>query len=230
MESNKKTARLAGFYYLLVVVFSILYMEYIPSKIVVWDDPEATINNLLSFETLYRVGIVIGILVHISFILLPITLYRLLSPVNKNQANLMVVFALISVPISYGLLLEQVNILDVIKSYDTLSDFGVEQASSRVMTFYNTLFNGFFLSQVFWGLWLFPFGYLVFKSGFLPKTLGVFLMLGCISYLIDVFGGTLIPSYYDYVNTRILIIPASIGEIGICLWLLIIGTKENIKY
>lgn len=230
MESNKNTARLAGFFYLLVVVFSIVYMEYIPSKIVVWDDPEATMTNLITFETLYRAGIIVGVLVHLSFILLPLTLYRLLSPVNKNQAVLMVVFALMSVPISYGLLLQQFNVLEVIKGYDTFTDLQMQQASSKVMSFYSSLFNGFFLSQVFWGLWLFPFGYLVVKSGFLPKFLGVFLMLGCISYLIDVLGGTLFSNYYEYVNTRILIIPASIGEIGICLWLLIVGTKENIKF
>lgn len=230
MEPNKRTARTAGFYYLLVVVFSFIYMEYIPSEIIVWDDSEATLTNLVSSETLFRVGILIGILVNLSFILLPLTLYRLLSHINKHHALLMVVFALISVPVSYSLLFGQLDILDSVKVYESLSPSEIDQLRSTVMSFYNELHNGFFILQIFWGLWLFPFGYLVYKSGFLPKFLGVFLMLGCIAYLIDVFGGTLIPNYYDYINTRILIIPAAIGEIGICLWLLVIGTKENLKY
>lgn len=230
MESNKRTARTAGFYYLLVVVFSFIYMEYIPAEIIVWDDSAATLNNLISSETLFRVGILVGVLVNLSFILLPLTLYRLLSPINKHHALLMVVFALISVPVSYSLLLGQLDILDSVKVFESLKPSEIDQLSSKVMSFYNELHNGFFILQIFWGLWLFPFGYLVYKSGFLPKFLGVFLMLGCIAYLIDVFGGTLIPNYYDYVNTRILIIPAAIGEIGICLWLLVIGTKENLKY
>jgi hypothetical protein len=230
MKANRKTARLAGFYYLLVVVFSVIYMEYIPSEIVVWNNPEETLQNLISFEFLFRVGIAIGILVHLSFILLPLTLYKLLNHINKHYALLMVVFALISVPVSYTLLLDQFDILELIKSYDSSSIMETKEISTKVMSIFNRFHNGFFLSQVFWGLWLFPFGYLVFKSGFLPRTLGVFLMLGCITYLIDVFGGTLLTNYYDYINTRILIIPAAIGEIGICFWLLIIGVKENIKF
>lgn len=230
MKSNKKIARLAGFYYLLVVVFSIFYMEYVPAEIVVSNNAEATLTNLKSNELLFRISILIGVLVHLSFILLPLQLYKLLSPVNKDHALLMVVFVLVSIPFSYTLLLDQFDILELIKNYNPSSSKDTEAISSTVMSIFNRFYNGFFLAQVFWGLWLFPFGYLVFKSGFLPKTLGVFLMLGCITYLIDVFGGTIFSSYYNFVDTRILILPAAIGEIGICLWLLVIGVKENIKF
>lgn len=111
MKANRKIARTAGFYYLLVVVFSIVYMEYIPSEIIVKNNPEETLNNLISFEFLFRIGIVIGILVHLSFILLPLTLYRLLNHINKHYTLFMVVLALISVPFSYNLLLDQFDIL-----------------------------------------------------------------------------------------------------------------------
>jgi hypothetical protein len=230
MKANRKIARTAGFYYLLVVVFSIIYMEYIPAEIIVRNNPEETLKKLISSELLFRMGIVVGILVHLSFILLPLTLYRLLNHINKHHAFLMVVFALISVPFSYTLLLDQFDILELIKAYDPTNIIEAREISTKVMLIFDRFYNGFFLSQVFWGLWLFPFGYLVYKSGFLPRTLGLFLMLGCITYLIDVFGGTLFINYYDYFNTRLLIIPAAIGEIGICLWLLIIGVKENIKF
>ena len=230
MTNQKRIARAAGVFYLFNIILSVLYMEYIPAKIAVWDDPAATMNNLIANESLFRWGIVIGITVHISFILLPLTLYKLLHHINKNAAVLMVVFALISVPMSFPFLFDQFDVIDWLKDYNSLEVLEKQQANLKVMQLYESLFNGFFLCQVFWGLWLFPFGYLTFKSGFLPKTLGLFLMLGCVVYLVDVFGGTLFPNYYDYVNTRILIIPAAIGEIGSCLWLLLIGTKENVKF
>ncbi|EZH73367.1 hypothetical protein ATO12_20425 [Aquimarina atlantica] len=230
MNPSKKLARKAGFYYLLVVVFSVLYMEYIPSKIVVFNNEEETINNLISNELLFRTGILIGVLVHLSFILLPLTLYKLLSPVNKDHAVFMVVFALISIPFSYTLLLDQFDILELLKNYNQSNVHDTKEIGSKVINIFKRFYNGFFLAQVFWGLWLFPFGYLVFKSGFLPRVLGIFLMLGCITYLIDVFGGTIFSNYYDVVDTRILIIPATIGEVGICLWLLLIGVKKNIKF
>lgn len=230
MIANKKIARIAGFYYLLNVILSILYMEYIPGKIAVWGNPEATMENLLNNEMLFRIGIIVGVAVHISFIMLPLTLHKLLNHINKHYALVMVVFALISVPISFSLLIDQYELIDIINGYSKLELAQQTEANVKVMAFYERLMNGFFLDQTFWGLWLFPFGYLAFKSGFLPKFLGVALMLGCITYMIDIFGGTIFSNYYDYMNTSILIIPAAIGEIGMCLWLLIIGVKENIKF
>lgn len=230
MKSKIKTARIAGLFYLLVVVFSFFYMEYVPSEIMVSKDPETTLENLLSFESLFRVGVFVGVLVHISFILLPLKLYQLLHPVNKNYALLMVVFALISIPISYTILIDQVTVLDLIKNHDPADIPETKAMGLKVTAMFTKLYNVFFMSQTFWGLWLLPFGYLVYKSGFLPKVLGIFLMLGCVAYLIDVFGAILFPNYYDYVNTRLLILPAAIGEIGICLWLLTVGVKENIRY
>ena len=96
------------------------------------------------------------------------------------------------------------------------------------MSVFVSLNKGDLISQVFWGLWLFPFGLLIFKSGFLPKILGVLLMLGCISYLFDSFGRVLFSNYYEIVNTNLILLPASIGEIGTCLWLLIMGARERV--
>ncbi len=230
MTSTKKIARTAGFLYLLNIVFSVFYMEYIPSEIFVNGNSEETWNNLLSNESLFRFGITIAILVHLSFILLPLTLYRLLNHIHKNVATLMVILALISVPISYVLILDQITILDYINGYSELNSLELANVQLEVTSFYKNLMNNFFINQTFWGLWLFPFGWLAYKSTFLPKVLGVFLMLGCITYMIDVFGAINVPNYYNYVNTSILIIPAAIGEIGSCIWLLTIGVKENIKF
>jgi hypothetical protein len=87
--------------------------------------------------------------------------------------------------------------------------------------------NGLLIAQVFWGLWLFPFGYLVYKSNFLPKVLGVFLMLGCVGYVLNVLGRTVIPDFSEYALSGYITLPATIGEIGICLWLLIFGVRNK---
>ena len=120
MNSNKKTARISGFLYLLVVIFGIFCMRYVPSKIIIWNDPETTVHNLIEYETLFRFGIIGTIITHVCFILLPLSLFRLLSPVNKNYAYLMVIFALISIPVSYGFLVKQFDVLELITNYNAL--------------------------------------------------------------------------------------------------------------
>ena len=89
--------------------------------------------------------------------------------------------------------------------------------------------NGLQVAEIFWGLWLLPFGYLVYKSGILPKVLGVLLMLGCFGYLIGIIGVLLFAGYAESTLARFVGIPASVGEIGICLWLLVMGAREYPK-
>jgi len=227
---NKKIARLAGFFYVMNVLLSIFYMQYVPSEIAVWGDAEATLGNFINNEMLFRGWLVSGIIVHVDFIVLPLLLYFLLSHVNKHVAIFMVVLALVSVPVSYGFMLDQFTLLDIYKNIGSMSLIEKEAASQQVLSLFDRLYDGFFLNQVYWGLWLFPFGYLSFKSGFLSKVLGVSLMLGCVTYLIDVVGGIMFQNYYDYINTNLLILPAAIGEIGSAIFLLTVGVKPNIKF
>jgi hypothetical protein len=86
--------------------------------------------------------------------------------------------------------------------------------------------HGIMIVQIFWGLWLLPLGYLIFKSGIMPKLLGVLLMLGCLGYLVNFVGQFLIPGYSDTGISSIVSLPAGLGEIGTCLWLLVKGAKE----
>ena len=227
MEPSGKTARLAGFLYLLVVVLNIITIEYIPSKIFIWKDPAATVRNIINLEMIFKWGIVISVFAHLCFISLPLVLYKLFKPVNKNVALVMVLLVLISIPVSYILLIKQLDILSLLNGPEYSKLLSASQIQAQVMFLIDSYYNGFQLSQIFWGLWLFPFGFLVFKSGFLPKILGIFLMLGCIGYLFDTIGSMLISNYHDLFKTRLIILPASIGEIGICLWLLIIGIKRK---
>jgi hypothetical protein len=162
---------------------------------------------------------------YLAFLLLPLVLYRLLGSVNKNVATLMVAWAVVSVPISLMNLSHKFAVLTWIDQADYLHVFDISQRQAQVLLHLEYYNNGIQISSVFWGLWLLPFGYLVFKSGFLPKILGVFLMVGCFGYLINFTGGFLVEGYYDLGIARFISLPASIGEIGTCLWLVIVGRK-----
>jgi len=228
MDSNKKTARMAGLVYLFVVLTGLISLAYVPSQLIVWGDAATTVSNIVASEFLFRIGIVSGLFCYIGFMLLPLILYKLLQQVNKTHATLMVIFALIGVPISYFNLIAKFDVLTLLSGADYLNVFETAQLNAQVMLLLKSYNNGIMVVQLFWGLWLFPFGYLVFKSGFLPKFLGVLLMMGCFGYVINFLGYSLFPdSYRGSIIAENATLPAHIGEIGTCLWLLIMGAKEK---
>ena len=226
MDSQQRTARLAGFLYLVVVVCGIFSLAYIPSKLIVWNDAALTFKNIQESETLFRLDIASGIACYIAFLLLPFVLYQLLSTVNKTYAVAMVVFATASVPIALLNLVNKVNVLTLIDR-SKHARAGVEDIAGQVLSYLQSYNNGISIVAVFWGLWLWPFGYLVFKSGFLPKLLGILLMAGCVGYMINTFGNLLFDNYSSWGIRRFASLPASLGEIGICLWLLIAGVRRK---
>lgn len=227
MNVDKKVARLAGLVYLVVVVTGIFSLAYVPSKIIVWDDALLTFTNIVHSEILFRFGILSGLICYTFFLFLPIILFKLLKPVNEMCAKMMVILAVVSVPISFINIQNKLAVLSLISNEKYLGVFTNEQLQSQVMFYLNQYDNGILIVQIFWGLWLLPFGYLVYKSQFLPKTLGIFLMVGCFGYLINTFGYLVVPGYSDLGIASFVSLPASIGEIGICLWLLIMGVNLN---
>ncbi|MEO8516923.1 MAG: DUF4386 domain-containing protein [Flavobacterium sp.] len=225
--SNKRIARVAGLLYLIVVLTGIFSLAYVPNALFVWDDATLTFNNIMSSELLFRLSIVSSMVCYVAFLLLPIVLYRLLKPVNELYAKLMVLLATVSVPISFLNLQNKFSVLSLMVKEEHLKFFSNEELSNKVLVYLNQYDNGILIVSVFWGLWLLPFGYLVYKSGFLPKVLGIFLMLGCLGYLINFTGNTLFKDYAAFGISKFVSLPASIGEIGICLWLLIVGVKSK---
>ena len=223
MDSNNKTARLAGLLYLITVVTGIFSLIYVPSHINVHGDASATVGNIMASESLFRCGIAVGSVGYTAFLLLPLVLYKLLSPVNKNMAVVMVVFAVTCVPIYFVALANQLDALSLLDGDKIQNVFTTDQLHARVMSLIDAYRNRIFISEIFWGLWLLPFGYLVFKSGFLPKVLGIVLMIGCFSYLAVFFGEMLFP---HYIIPSFVMWPAAFGEIGTCLWLLIVGVQK----
>jgi hypothetical protein len=226
MDMNNKIARTAGLLYLIVVVTAIFSELYVPSQIIVRGDALATANNILASEWLFRLGIATGLIASTVFLLVPFVLYKLLQQVDRNLAVLMLVFAVASVPISFINKAHNLDVLWLLGGADYLQAFTTEQLHAQVMLSLKASANGYLVAELFWGLWLFPFGYLVFKSGFLPRVLGILLMIGCFGYLTEVIGRILFPEgYADAAISSFIIIPSALGEFGICLWLLIMGAR-----
>lgn len=225
--SNRSMARTAGVLYLIVVLAGIFSIAYVPSQLFVRGNAIATVANIVAHEALYRQGIVAGFVCYVAFLLLPLALYRLLSPVDRPAAVLMVALASVSVPLAFVNLGHKLDVLSLLGDANHLQAFTTAQLNAMVMQSLDAYRNGILVSEIFWGLWLLPFGYLVFKSGLMPRILGVLLILGCFGYLTEVIGTMLMPSYRDSALAGVVTLPASIGEISTCLWLLIVGARET---
>ncbi|MEW6983963.1 DUF4386 domain-containing protein [Colwelliaceae bacterium 6471] len=222
--TKKNTARLAGLVYLLLVLTGIFNLLYVPSQLIVWNNPALTVSNITESEFLFRLSIVAGIFSYIFYLILPLILYKLFESVNKNVAIAMVALSVISVPISLFNMVNKVDVLTLLSNAQFLTVFTAEEIAAQVMLLLRSYNNGIAVVQVFWGLWLFPFGYLAFKSGYVPRLFGVLLMAGCFGYMIKFLGRLLYPEFDipSFVGK-----PGSLGEIGICLWLLIMGAKTQ---
>lgn len=227
MENKRKVSRIAGALYLVVVLTGMFSLAYVPKQLFAWNNPAKTYNNILNHETMFRLSLASSVLCYTAFIFLPVVLYYLLRSVNGKIATIMALLAIISVPISLVNLQNKYHILTILDGLRQSNVPAGSELHNQVMLYLNQYDNGILIATIFWGLWLLPFGYLVYKSDFLPKVLGILLMLGCFGYLINFFGNTLSGNYERLgVSQYIGLLPA-IGEIGTCLWLLFIGAKNK---
>jgi len=212
-------ARVAGFLYLLVVPLGI-FSIYVSSRLTVPEDAATTASYITANELLFRLSIVSDILAPLVLILVVLFLYKLLKSVNKNMAWLMVIFLMLGVPIALLSKLNQFAALQLLSGADYLTVFTTEQLQALALLFLRLHDRGGTIAFIFWGLWLFPLGYLVFKSGFLPRILGVLLMISCFGYLINSFA-----IFLGYtVNTGLF---GALGEVLFILWLLIKGVNAE---
>ena len=226
--SRTKNARIAGLLYLILILSGVIGIVYIPSQIINWDSPVETLTNLQNSQLLFKISILSELLCYLIFLLLALVLYNLFKNVNRRHAVLMVLLVLLSIPMAFINVLHKFSVLTLVNKSDYVKGFSSEEIATRILLELEFYGNGTQLIYIFWGLWLFPFGYLVYTSGFLPKILGVFLMIGCFSYLIEFLGPFLFSTYGDHELFATLVgIPSSIGEFGICLWMLIMGAKKQ---
>jgi len=209
-------ARIAGFLYLFGNPFAPFFLLTLPARPIVRGDAAMTASNILASESLFRLGIADLLYYYVLSIFLVIALYQVLNVVSKNMAWLMVIFVLVGVPI--GMLNELNNLaaLQLLSGADYLNVFTTGQLQALAYFFIQLHSLGLDIQMIFSGLWLFPLGYLVFKSGFLPRIIGILLIIACIGWVLQSFA-----TFLGYNLSATLI--TSWGELILGLWLLIKG-------
>lgn len=213
----RRDGRIAGALYLAVVLTGMYCLAYVPSQ------TGATIAAASAHAGLFRAGIAAFLAMQVAFLLLPFALYRVLGDVDRRVATLMVALAAVSVPIGLVAVTQRMEALSWLENAGTGAADSVSAAFALCLQRYG---YGLRVASLFWGLWLLPFGYLVLRSGRLPRVLGLLLVLGGLGYVVQVFGG-LVPGFAESALAGYVRMPAAIGEIGSCLWLLAFGARAG---
>ena len=214
-----KTARIAGLLYLIVFIAA-LFATFVKSSLVVPGDAAATVSNIMASESLFRLGFVSDLTHQAVQVVLVLVLYKLLRPVSKAAALLMAIFGLVGVPIAMLNMLNHSAALLLLSGADYLTAFTADQLQALVMFFLDLLDHGFFIAFIPWGIWLFPLGYLVIRSGCIPRILGILLIVAGFGYLIDFVTFFLFPNFDATVRMF-----TFWGELFFALWLLIKGVN-----
>src|SRR5262249_45456836 len=223
MHPNAKAARIAGAVYLSLLPIALYFWSYIPGKLVVRGNATATGENILAHETLFRFSILGDLAGYLIFICLGFLLYRLLSDVNRMWAVAMLGLVLVEGAVGFMNGLNSLAAVILFRGADFLGVIDKAQREALAMFFIRLHGQGFVINEIFWGVWLFPLGLLVFRSGFLPRFLGVWLIIACVAWLALSITGLLFPSRSEAAS-RILQ-PVTIGEMAFALWLLIRGVN-----
>jgi len=221
MFPRRNPGRVTGFLYLLLLPAA-LRLVYIPAKLFVTGSPSATAANIAAHERLFRLGMVTDLFTGTMVIFVALAFYRLFKSVNQHLAVLMVILgALVVAPIYFMNVLNDVAALILARGASILSAFDEPQRDALVMLFIKLHHHGVLANEIFWGLWLFPMGMLIYRSGFMPRFLGVWLIINGVAYLALSLTGFLLPVYEDTVE--LIALPAQLGELATMLWLLIKG-------
>jgi hypothetical protein len=225
MNSNKKLARFIGFLYLLLSVFGIYALIYVPSAFVMHGDAVATAHNILASETFYRSGIVADLLGQAVFMLVVLALYRLLKGVDKTLAALMVIFAVVQLPLIFAAEVQHLSVLTILDGNGPTAALSEAQRNAQMMVSLGSYDDGLLVTEIFMGLWLFPLAALIYRSGFLPRFLGVLLVVAGSAYVVESITWLLLPDYGHQVSR--FTGPLRILELATPLWLLIMGAKNQ---
>ena len=227
MDQLNRNARIAGLVYPLMGLPAVFSYQYVPHKLIIQGDSSATAQRIMASESLFRLGIVSELVSVTAFLFLARALYRLLKDVDRSNASLMLTLVAVSVPLSFANVLNETAVLALLRPTGTFAfAFTEVQRQAAITMFLTVHMDGLRLAAIFWGLWLFPFGALVMRSGFLPKILGVLLILACFGWITDTAVWLLVPRYTNVVDTIASVI-GGIGEFPISLWLLFVGVRPQ---
>lgn len=222
MTKESKLARLGGLFYLIVAVTGGFSELFVRQNLIEAGDAATTAGNISSSPTLFRVAFASDVVNIAFFVLAALVLYALLKEVNHDVAVAMVVFNAVAAAVMGANMINHFAALQVATGSGMISS----ASEGLVQLFLDMHSNGYAIAQVFFGLWLLPLGYLAYRSGFLPKALGVLLMIGSASYLTELITGFLFPGMTE--NALLLIAaPAALAEVSFLLWLLVKGAKPT---
>ncbi|MFI5264723.1 MAG: DUF4386 domain-containing protein [Candidatus Kapaibacterium sp.] len=223
MESNKKTARIAGVLYLLVGIFGGFAEGYVEPKMYVAGNAVATAGNVIANAGLVRIGVLADLLDQAFFVFLALMLYSLLKHVNQNVARAMLVLVVLAAAIGS---LNAVFEFEGLQVATGAVNFGAGSSNAVVMLLLDAQHYGLLVAQIFFGLWLAPLGYLAIKSEWFPKSLGVLLIVGTICYLVDFLAAFAVPDFGNTIHGFITI-PSAIAEVWMVGYLLAIGVRTG---
>ncbi len=225
--TQHKAARVAGIGYLIIIIAGILANFFVLESLIVQDNAAATANNILANETLFRMGIFSFIVMVIADIIVAWALYIFLKPVNKDLSLLAAWLRLVNSTIFAIALYNLFSVLHILSGADYLTAFNSNQLQAQVMNFLDSFNYTWLIGLIFFGMHLYFLAYLIIKSDYIPKILGVLLFIASVGYLADSFASFLLPNYKNYQEIFLLIVlvPGIIGELSFCLWLLIKGNK-----
>jgi len=225
---TKRTARLAGLLYLLSSLVGAPALLYVPGRLIVEGDAAATADRLRASGGLLRLGIASELAGFSLFVFVALTLYRLFRPVSERHALAMMVLILISIPITFAGVLPEIAALDLVGASGGAGAAGYLSAldgHSRDALAYLCLqvhAKGYSVAEVFWGLWLFPFGVCVIRSAFIPRFLGILLMIAAFGYLASAASSLVLP---DHAAALAPVTKLKALELPIIFWLLLWGAR-----
>jgi len=227
MASTRNPGRVAGFWYLLLVLGGPIRLIYIPNKLFVHGNAAATASNIAAHEWLFRFGIVSDLFCAVILIFLTLAFYRLFKGVDQNLAVLVVILGgVMPALIDFVSVVSDAAALMLVRGADFLSAFDKPQRDALAMLFLRLRDHQNTAAEILWGLWLFPLAILTYRSRFLPRFLGVWLTINGFAYVLLSLTGELLPQYQN--KLFILSQPALFGELAIMLWLVIKGAKPPV--
>jgi hypothetical protein len=225
MKSTMNPGRLAGLLYVVASVFGVFALLYVPNKLLVDGDAAATAHNIAASASLFRLGIAAELIGQAIFVFVALALYHLLKDVNPRHALAMLTLILIAIPIAFFNEVNSVAALTLAHGPEFLTVFAQPQRDALTRLFLDLRGAGFDVAEIFWGLWLFPLGWLVYRSGFIPRVLGVLLILNGFTYPIDSLASLLAPHLERALHRWTT--PFQFGELIFMFWLLIMGATPE---
>jgi len=226
MELTGNPGRAVGLVYLVVLIFGVFALMYVPGQLIVRDNMTATLGNIAASESLFRMGIGAELISQSLFIVVVLGLYELFKDVNRPRAVLMATLAIAPIPIAFLNELNALATLVLLHGESFVAAIEKPERDALAMLFIKLHGYGLDISAVFWGLWLFPLGLLAYRSGIVPRVLGVLLIANCFSYVANSFASLVVPQY-EHVVAR-LMMPFQFGELLFLLWLLVVGAVPKV--